>query len=93
MKSAYELAMERLEGASPTQELSAEQRSALAAIDEKYQAKTAERELFLDGLISKAVASGNYMELEELKEQRAREVKKFEEQRDAEKEKLRADWR
>ena len=57
MKSAYELAMERLEKQSPTAKLSEEQRAAIAEIESTYKAKIAERELFLQDQLQKAVAA------------------------------------
>ena len=45
MKTAYELAMERLGRASPLAKLSEEQRKALAELDSVYKAKIAEREI------------------------------------------------
>jgi hypothetical protein len=47
MKSAYELAMERLNKASPTVKMTAEKKKQLAELDSKYAAKIAEREIFL----------------------------------------------
>jgi len=47
MKSAYELAMERLEQSDPDhQPLKPEQREKLAQIDQLYEAKLAEKEVF-----------------------------------------------
>jgi hypothetical protein len=46
IKSAYELAMERLGGAS--QELTDEQKQAIAEIDRKAKAKVAETEIMFD---------------------------------------------
>ncbi len=56
MKSAYELAMERLEKQSPAVKVTDEQRQALAEIDATYKAKIAEREVFLASQITKAAA-------------------------------------
>ena len=39
MKSAYELAMERLEESEPSVKISDEQRDEIAAIDEKFKKK------------------------------------------------------
>ena len=91
MKSAYELAMERLAESAPEVKLTDEQRAELAAIDEKFKAKLAERELFLGDLIAKATASGNYVELQELETQKIREIGALKEQWEAEKEKVRAE--
>ena len=47
MKSAYELAMERLQKESPDQSLSEEKKAELAELDNLYKSKLAEREVFL----------------------------------------------
>ena len=54
MKSAYELAMERLQPEGPTVTLTDEQRAQLAEVDSLYQSKVAEKEVFLSDLIAKA---------------------------------------
>ena len=59
MKSAYELAMERLNKTSPTVKLTAEQKKQLAELDSRYAAKIAEREIALKGEIDKATATGD----------------------------------
>jgi len=89
MKSAYELAMERLEESEPSVKISAEQRDEIAAVDDKFKAKIAEKELFLGDLIEKATLEGRYSELPELEEQRAREIRRLKEQCEEEKEKVR----
>jgi ectoine hydroxylase-related dioxygenase (phytanoyl-CoA dioxygenase family) len=58
MKSAYELAMERL-GAAPVAKLTDEQKKQLAEIDARYKAKIAEREIFLNGQIEKAISAND----------------------------------
>ncbi|MGB0154178.1 MAG: hypothetical protein ACPGFB_09130 [Verrucomicrobiales bacterium] len=90
MKSAYELAMERLNQSEPEIKLTSEQREQLAAIDEKFKAKMAERELFLTDLIKKATMEGNYLELQELETQKAREIGSLKEECEAEKDKIRS---
>ena len=62
MKSAYELAMERLEQDDPLAALNEEQKAAIAEIDTKYRAKIAEREVFLRGKIEEAKAAGELTE-------------------------------
>ena len=89
MKSAYELAMERLENSEPSIKVSEEQRAEIAAIDDKFKAKIAEKELFLGELIQKANFEGNFVELPALEEQRAREIKRLKDQCEEEKEKVR----
>lgn len=69
MKSAYELAMERLNKAAPTRKLNAEQRKQIAELESKYSAKIAERELFVKGEIAKAVDRGDGEALEQLEKQ------------------------
>ena len=59
MKSAYELAMERLEKASPSISLSEEQKKEIAEVDSVYRAKIAEKEVFLKDQIRKAHTAGN----------------------------------
>ena len=54
MKSAYELAMERLQKASPSLALNEDQKKQLAEIDSVYRAKIAEKELFLKNQIRSA---------------------------------------
>lgn len=85
MKSAYELAMERLNKTSPTIKLSAAQKKALAELDSLYSARLAERELALRDQISQAAASGEFEKMEELEKQLVTERKKM--QADLEKKK------
>ena len=89
MKSAYELAMERLEKSDPKQSLSEDQRAEIAAIDERFRSKIAEREVFLADLIAKAREEGNYPEISELETQKVRELTALREEMEAEKEKVR----
>ena len=56
MKSAYELAMEKLQKESPDQSLSDEKKAELAELDNLYKSKLAEREVFLGGKIAEAEA-------------------------------------
>ena len=69
MKSAYELAMERLGKASPTVKLTAEQKKEIAELESKCAAKIAERELFLKGEIVKAIDKGDAAAVEQLEKQ------------------------
>jgi len=89
MKSAYERAMERFGGDQPVPSLTHSQKAALAEIDDKFKAKVAEKELFLGDLINKAAAERNYYEIEQIKEQKRREIARLEKDRDEEKEKVR----
>lgn len=89
MKSAYERAMERFGDGEPIVSLSDEQKAALAEVSSKYQAKIAEKELFLDNLIKQATEVNNFSEITQLEEQKRREIAKLESERDAEKDKIR----
>ena len=90
MKSAYELAMERLQKASPSLSLTEEQKKKLAEIDSKYRAKVAEKELFLRDQIRKAQTEGKLDDIDSLEKQLASEVRRLQEECEAAKEKLRA---
>src|SRR4030095_16614368 len=89
MKSAYELAMERLQKASPSLSLTEEQKKELAEIDSKYRAKIAEKELFLRDQIRKAQTEGKLDDIDSLEKQLASDVRRLHEECEATKEKLR----
>ena len=89
MKSAYELAMERLQKASPSLSLTEDQKKELAEIDSKYRAKIAEKELFLRDQIRKAQTQGKTDEIDSLEKQLALEVRRLQEECESAKEKLR----
>jgi hypothetical protein len=92
MKSAYELAMERLQKNAPTVTLTAEQKAEIAEIDSTFKARIAERELFLKGEIAKAESAGKLDEVESLQKQWAIDVRRLQEEGEAKKEKLRASF-
>jgi hypothetical protein len=69
MKSSYELAMERLSKAAPTVQLTSEQKKQIAELEAKCAAKIAEREIFIEGEIIKAVDKGDNEAIEQLKKQ------------------------
>ena len=90
MKSAYELAMERLEKQSPTAKVTDAQRREIAEIDSSYKAKIAERELFLKDQILKARIAGEFGEVAALEKQLASEIHRLQEDCEDKKEKIRA---
>jgi hypothetical protein len=92
MKSAYELAMERLQKSAPTVTLTAEQKAQIAEIDSTFKARIAERELFLKGEMAKAEAAGKFDEVEPLKAQLALDLRRLQEEAEARKEKLRVSF-
>ncbi len=92
MKSAYELAMERLEKSSPSLSLTEDQKKEIAEMDSVYRAKIAEKELFLKDQIRKAQTAGKLEEVESLERQLASEIRRLQEDSEAKKEKLRASF-
>ena len=90
MKSAYELAMERLEKNQPSVALSDEQKRQLAEIESTFKARIAEKELFLRDQIRKAQNAGKFEEVESLEKQLVSEVRRLQEDCEAKKQKLRA---
>jgi len=89
MKSAYELAMERLQAKDPGVLLSNEQKQRIAEIEAKCKADIAAKELLLKEEIVKATASGSTEEVALIRRQLADEIRRFEEKRDREKESVR----
>ncbi len=89
MKSAYELAMEKLEQDGPSVKLTEDQKAEIGKVDDKFRAKIAEKELFLDDLIAKAASVGNYGELGELETQKTREISRLREECEEAKESVR----
>ena len=92
MKSAYELAMERLQKSQPSLVLTDEQKKQLAEIDSTFKARSAEKELLLRGEIQKALNTGKLEEVEALEKQLATEMRRLQEDCEAKKEKLRASF-
>ena len=80
MKSAFELAMERLEKESPTQELTDDQKAKLSELSKVYEAKIADKELFLNREIAKAEEAGEFEQIEQLAKQLASDRKVLEEE-------------
>jgi hypothetical protein len=89
MKSAYELAMERLNKSSPTVKLTDKQKKEIADLDSKYQAKVAEREIGLKSEIAKAAAQGDYEAMEKLEQQLSAERRKLQAELEEKKEQVR----
>jgi hypothetical protein len=91
MKSAYELAMERLAKSDPSAAapLTPEQKSRLAEVDRVYKGKLAEREIFLKKQLDDAYAAQKFEDAEKIKQQLSSERVRIEEEREAEKERLR----
>jgi hypothetical protein len=92
MKSAYELAMERLQKSAPSVTLTDDQKRQIAEIDSTCKARIAEKELFLKDEIRKALATGSTDEAESLEKQLASEIRRLREDCETKKEKLRASF-
>ena len=80
MKSAYELAMEKLEKQSPTSKLSERQKAEIAEIDSLYRAKIAEREVFLRDQIAKTTETGDAAAVAEIEQQLSSELRRLQEE-------------
>jgi hypothetical protein len=83
--------MERLAKSDPAASapLTKEQKTRLAEIDRVYQGKLAEREIFLKKQLDDAFAAQKADEIDKIKQQIASERARLEEDREAEKEKVR----
>ena len=87
MKSAYELAMERMGG--DEKPLTAEQKERIADVDAKYKAKIVERRIFLEKAIQDVLAQEKTEEAEELRSQLVQETAKLEAKSEEEKDRIR----
>ena len=86
MKSAYELAMERLNKTAPTVKLTAAQKQQLAELDSLYASKIAQREIALNAEIARAE---DFAREESLREQLVTERKKLQAELEDKKEAVR----
>lgn len=89
MKSAYELAMERLNKAAPSVKLTDEQKKELADLDARYAAKIAEREIFVKGELAKAAEKEDLEALEQLEKQLTSDRKSLQAELEEKKEQVR----
>lgn len=90
MKSAYELAMERLNRESPAAKLTAAQKRQIAELDSRYKARMAEREIALQSEMDGACTAGNMQEAETLRQQWIDEKRKLTSEWEEKKEAIRA---
>lgn len=91
MKSAYELAMERLAKSDPDggSKLTPEKKARLAEIDLIYKGKIAERDIFLKKSLDEALVDGRLADVNKIGDQLVSERARLEEERDDEKERVR----
>ncbi|MDR1144791.1 MAG: hypothetical protein LBK71_01470 [Verrucomicrobiales bacterium] len=85
MKSAYELAMERLAQSQPAAKLTDAQKRELANISARYEAKIAERTTFLTGKLREAEAKGDAAEADQFRAQLRRDLATFNEEMETKK--------
>jgi hypothetical protein len=92
MKSAYELAMERLSKSDPQspQGLTPEKRAKLADVDRVYLGRIAERDIFLKQRLEQALSGRDADEVEKIRKQIASERGRLEEERESEKDRIRS---
>ena len=89
MKTAYELAMERLSKSSPTTKLTEQQKKEIAELESICKAKVADREIFVKGEIAKAVDKGDAEAIEQLEKQLVSDRKTLRAELEEKKEKVR----
>jgi len=88
MKSAYELAMERLEKESPSgPPISEDQKKEIAEIGQKYEAQIAQAKIMADEKIASAMGEPELTQL--IQTELAQEIIKLEEERESKKQKVR----
>lgn len=91
MKSAYELAMERLAASDPQagSGLNEADKAELQAIEQKFTAKIAEREIFLNKRLAEARAQRDREAFVQIEEQLRNERLRLNEEKEAAKEQVR----
>ena len=89
MKSAYELAIERLNQTAPAARLTDAQKRELAELDSKYAANIAGREIALKEEVAKAAAAGDSEKAQALRQRLADERKKLQAELEEKKEAVR----
>ena len=91
MKTAYELAMERLEKESPTsaKKLTDDQKNRLGEVDEECQAKIAERRIMAEKEIRDLQMQGKFDEIQKAQDELATDIRRIEESKEKKKNKIR----
>jgi len=89
MKTAYELAMERLSKSAPAVKLTGAQKKEIAELESQSAAKIAGREIALKDEIAKISAAGDYEIVEKLRQQLADERRKLQAELEEKKEAVR----
>ena len=89
MKSAYELAMERLQKQAPTKALTEAQKAEIADLESLYKSRIAQVEISIGDEIQSAQASEEFDKVDELKVRLAQQKARLEEEREERKERVR----
>ena len=89
MKSAYELAMERLQKQAPTKSLTTAQKAEIADLESLYKSRIAQLEISIGDEIQAAQASEAYDKVDELKSRLVQQRARLEEEREDKKERVR----
>jgi hypothetical protein len=89
MKSAYELAMERLQKQAPTKSLTAAQKAEIADLESLYKSRIAQLEISIGDEIQAAQASEAYDKVDELKSRLVQQRARLEEDREDKKDRVR----
>jgi hypothetical protein len=89
MKSAYELAMERLTKNSPTVKLTGAQKREIADLESRYKAKVAERELAVKDEMNAAAGKWDLDAMSQAEDRLAFERKKLQAELEEKKEAVR----
>jgi hypothetical protein len=89
MKSAYELAMDRLSKTAPPAKLTAAQKAELAELDSIYAAKLAQADLSTREALQAAQAARDIETMEVLRQRYASDKAKIEAEREAKKDRVR----
>lgn len=91
LKSAFDLAMSRLEQKEGKRApLSREQKQAMAEVESKARAATAELEIMMQKQLEEAQAGGDAEKLQLLQDRKTNELRKIKARTEADKERIRA---
>ena len=91
MKSAYELAMERLNKTAPAVKLTNAQKKEIAELETRCKARIAEREIAVQPQIAAARAAGEAEKAAELEQQLATDRRRAQEELESKKAKVRGE--
>lgn len=89
MKSAYELAMERLQKKAPTKPLTEAQKAEIADLESLYKSRIAQVEISIGDEIQAAQAGEEHDKVDELRARLVQQRARLEEEREERKERVR----